>query len=243
MEETISLRELFNALRKRWKLIILLSLFSMLISGGISFYVLTPVYKSSTQILVNQKNADNQLDYSQMQSNVSLIDTYREIIKSPAILEKVIKQLNLKYSVEQLNQNITIESQQNSQVFSITVQDNNPGMAVVIANAISDTFQKDIKGIMNVDNVSVLATAEIKQNPTPVSPNPILNIMIGFLIGFLIGIIIAFLLDYFDNTLKNSQDIDNYLGLPVLGTIQKIPQRKGRNRSNLGKKEVRMYET
>ena len=37
MEETISLRELFNALRKRWKLIILLSLFSMLISGGISF--------------------------------------------------------------------------------------------------------------------------------------------------------------------------------------------------------------
>ena len=45
--------------------------------------MLTPVYKSSTQILVNQKNADNQLDYSQMQSNVSLIDTYREIIKAP----------------------------------------------------------------------------------------------------------------------------------------------------------------
>lgn len=241
MEESISLKEFVQTLWKRWKLIVLLSLLGMLVSGGVTFYLITPVYQASTQILVNQKNAENQLDYSQMQSNVSLINTYREIIQSPVILEKVIEKLDLKQSTEQLNQKITINSRDNSQVFSLTVQNDNPGLAVAIVNLVSETFQKEIKGIMNVDNVSILARAEIKENPTPVSPNPFLNIAIGFMVGFLFGIGLAFLIEYFDNTLKNSQDIEYFLDLPVLGSIQNIPQRKGRKRSEIHTKEVETF--
>ncbi|RRN69908.1 capsular biosynthesis protein [Peribacillus simplex] len=226
MEETISIKDIFKTLKKRWKLIMLLTLIAALISGTISYFVLTPVYQSSTQILVNQKQSENQLDSNQIRSNIDMINTYSVIIKSPAILEKVIEKLELDQSVDQLSQKITINSQENSQVFSLTVQDSNPTKAVEIANTVSATFQKEIKDIMNVDNVSILAKAEIKDNPAPVKPNPLLNIAIAVVVGLMAGIGLAFLLEYMDNTIKDEGDIETLLDLPLLGSIQKISQHK-----------------
>lgn len=226
MEETISIQDIFKTLKKRWKLIMLLTLIAALISGSISYFLLTPVYESSTQILVNQKQSENQLDSTQIQSNIDMINTYSVIIKSPAILEKVIDELDLKLSVEQLSGKITINSQENSQVFSLTVQDSNPTQAVEIANKVSSIFQKEIKDIMKVDNVSILAKAEIKENPTPVKPNPLLNIAIAVVVGLMAGLGLAFLLEYLDNTIKDEDDIERLLNLPILGSIQVISQHK-----------------
>jgi capsular polysaccharide biosynthesis protein len=226
MEETISINDIFKTLKKRWKLIMLLTLIAALISGSISYFLLTPVYQSSTQILVNQKQSENQLDSTQIRSNIDMINTYSVIIKSPAILEKVIDELELNQSVDQLSQKITINSQENSQVFSLTVQDSNPAKAVEIANTVSSIFQNEIKDIMKVDNVSILAKAEIKENPTPVKPNPLLNIAIAFVVGLMAGIGLAFLLEYLDNTIKDEDDIERHLDLPLLGSIQKISQHK-----------------
>ena len=222
MEETISIQDIFKTLKKRWKLIMLLTLIAALISGTISYFVLTPVYQTSTQILVNQKQSENQLDSTQIRSNIDMINTYSVIIKSPAILEKVIEKLELDQSVDQLSQKITINSQENSQVFSLTVQDSNPTKAVEIANTVSATFQKEIKDIMNVDNVSILAKAEIKDNTSPVKPNPVLNIAIAVVVGLMAGVGLAFLLEYMDNTIKDEDDIEKLLELPILGSIQKI---------------------
>ncbi|PRS39100.1 capsular biosynthesis protein [Bacillus sp. RJGP41] len=226
MEETISINDIFKTLKKRWKLIMLLTLIAALISGTISYFLLTPVYQSSTQILVNQKQSENQLDSTQIRSNIDMINTYSVIIKSPAILEKVIDELELNQSVDQLSQKITINSQENSQVFSLTVQDSNPAKSVEIANTVSSIFQKEIKDIMKVDNVSILAKAEIKENPTPVKPNPLLNIAIAVVVGLMAGIGLAFLLEYLDNTIKDEDDIERLLDLPLLGSIQKISQHK-----------------
>ncbi|MFS0596025.1 Wzz/FepE/Etk N-terminal domain-containing protein [Peribacillus frigoritolerans] len=222
MEETISIKDIFKTLKKRWKLIMLLTLIAALISGSISYFLLTPVYQSSTQILVNQKQSENQLDSTQIRSNIDMINTYSVIIKSPAILEKVIDELELDQSVDQLSQKITINSQENSQVFSLTIQDSNPAKAVEIVNTVSSIFQNEIKDIMKVDNVSILAKAELKENPIPVKPNPLLNIAIAVVVGLMAGIGLAFLLEYFDNTIKDEDDIERLLDLPLLGSIQKI---------------------
>ena len=237
MEDTISLIDILNTVKKRWKLIIFLTLAAAVISGVVSFYVLTPVYQASTQILVNQKDTESKIDLSQINSNVELINTYSVIVKSPAILEKVKENYDLKQSVDQLNQSIAINSQGESQVFSLTVTDTNPDMAVKIANAVSSTFQKEIKGIMNVDNVNILAKAEVKRNPAPVKPDPYMNIAIALVVGLMAGIGLAFLLEYLDNTLKNAHDVEMFLGMPVLGTIQKLPSKidkKGAKTKGMG---------
>lgn len=224
MEGTVSIREILLIFKRYWRLISLSIVVITMLSGVFSYYVLTPTYQSSTQILVNQKDINNELDATQMRSNIELINTYSVIIKSPAILEIVIKKLDLKQGVDQLNQNISVTSQSDSQVFSITVKDSNPAMAVKIANTISETFQQEIKGIMNVDNVNILAKAELGRNPSPVSPNPVLNIAVGFMVGMLMGMGLAFLLEYLDNSLKTSEEVETFLELPVLGSIDKMPK-------------------
>ncbi|RFU64754.1 YveK family protein [Peribacillus glennii] len=235
MQDTINLKQVFTILKKSWKLITLITMIAVLISGLISYFALTPVYQATAQILVNQKNSESPLDITRMQGNVELINTYSEIIKSPAILEKVIEQLALSQGVAQLNQNISVTIQENSQVFSLSVKDNDATKAVEIANAVSETFQKEIPGIMNVDNVSILAKAKFIKNPAPVSPNPIMNIAIALVIGLMFGIGLAFLLEYLDNTLVNAQDVEAVLGLPVLGSIQKISQEKLKKDSTIQK--------
>jgi len=92
MEETISLKELFQTLKKRLSLIIIITAIATATSGIVSYFLLTPIYQSSTQILVNQtKNEEQLYNYNEVQTNLQLINTYNVVIKSPAILDKVIE--------------------------------------------------------------------------------------------------------------------------------------------------------
>lgn len=222
MRDTVGIIDILKTIKKRWTLIFLTTLIAALISGVISYVLLKPVYEASTQILVNQKTTDNQIDYTHLRSNVDLINTYGGIIKSPAILEIVVDKLDQNLNWEKLNQNITVTSQENSQIFTLTFKDTNPAEAVKIVNTISETFQYEIRNIMSVDNVSILAKAEIKENPIPVKPKPLINIGIAIVIGLMGGMGIALLLDFMDNTVKNDRDVAALLGVPVLGTVQKM---------------------
>ncbi|MGG7619572.1 YveK family protein [Bacillus coreaensis] len=225
MEETISLKELFQTLKKRMSLIVIITLLAVMASGIISFFFLTPIYQASTQILVNQTK-DDQTYYNtnEVQTNLQLINTYNVILKSPAVLEKVINDLNLDLSVSTLNSKISVASENNSQVVNINVQDEDPQRAADIANSTVKMFQKEIKTIMNVDNVSILAKAEVGENQSPIKPQPLLNVAVAMVVGLMLGVGVAFLLEYLDNTLKTEQDIEQTLGLPVLGAIPMIKE-------------------
>jgi len=223
MEETISLKELFQTLKKRLSLIIIITAIATATSGIVSYFLLTPVYQSSTQILVNQSKSDQQIYNSgELQANLQLINTYNVIIKSPAILDKVIEKEKLDMSVGALNELVAVSSEQNSQVVNVSVQNEDPKKAADIANSIATTFQSEISDIMNVDNVSILTQAQLGENPSPIKPQPVLNMAIAFVVGVMAGVGIAFLLEYLDNTIKTEQDIEKQLGLPVLGAITTI---------------------
>ncbi|MCC3356095.1 YveK family protein [Bacillus sp. REN16] len=220
MEETISLRELFQTIKKRLLLIIMITAVAVATVGVISFFFLTPVYESSTQILVNQKTSDQPyMNQNDIRTNVELINTYNEIIKTPAILDLVKEELDL---TEPLGDLITVGSSNNSQVMKITVQHTDPQMAVNIANKTANVFKEEIVKIMNVDNVSVLSPAELPETPVPVKPNPMLNMAIALVVGLMAGVGLAFLLEYLDNTIKTEQDVEKLLELPVLGAIAQI---------------------
>jgi capsular polysaccharide biosynthesis protein len=225
MEETISLKELFLTLKKRLSLIAVITILFATISGLISYFYLTPIYQASTQILVNQSKDDqNAYNVGELQTNLQLINTYNVIIKSAAILDLVIEELNLNMTTSELEGKITVQSEQNSQVVNISVQDSNPNLAADIANTTVSIFQKEIKSRMQVDNVSVLAEARVLDNQSPIKPQPLLNIVIALVVGLMVGVGLAFLLEYLDNTLKTEQDIEQILGLPVLGAIPTIKE-------------------
>jgi capsular polysaccharide biosynthesis protein len=223
MEETISLRELFETLKKRLSLIIIITVIATATSGVVSYFFITPIYQASTQILVNQSKSEEQMyNFNEVQTNIQLINTYSVIIKSPAILELVIKELDLDQTVTELQEKIQVASEKDSQVATITVEDPDPQHAADIANTIASVFKQEIVKIMNVDNVTILSKAEVGDQPTPVKPKPALNMAIAFVVGLMTGVGIAFLLEYLDNTIKTEQDIEKLLELPVLGVISNI---------------------
>ncbi|TGB01719.1 YveK family protein [Halobacillus salinus] len=222
MEETISLQEVFEVLKKRVVMIISLALGAALISGLVTFFVLTPMYQSSTQFIVNQSSNQQQsaaYDINDIRTNVELINTYNVIIKSPAILDRVIEELELNTSTAELSDQISVVNSGQSQVVDVTVIDADPSKAVQIANTTVEIFQDEISTLMNADNVRILSPAVLTADPSPVSPNLVLNISVAILVGLMVGIALALLIDYFDNTVKSEQDIENATGLPVMGVV------------------------
>jgi capsular polysaccharide biosynthesis protein len=227
MEETISLKELLETLKKRMVMIILITMTAGLASGVISYFFLTPIYQATSQILVNQaKNEQSFYSPSEVQTNLQLINTYNVIIKSAPILDKVIAQLDLDMTAEQLKGNITVSSETDSQVVNVSVQNPDPNIAADIANKTAEVFQNEIVNLMSVDNVKIFAPAKVAENQAPIKPQPLMNVAIAIVVGLMASVGLAFLIEYFDNTVKNEQDIEKILGLPILGVIAQIDDQK-----------------
>ncbi|MRH41245.1 capsular biosynthesis protein [Aquibacillus halophilus] len=221
MEETISLKEIFEVIKKRLLLIILLMVGAAGISAIVSFFILTPTYEASSQFLVKQDaQANMEYNSADIRTSLELINTYNDIIKSPRILDVVAEEIGAPLSSEA----IQISSGQNSQVVTVTVTDTDPSMAAEIANTTVEVFQDEVPILLNVNNVNILTEAVVPANPQPVNPKPLLNIAIGLVLGLMVGVGLAFLLEYLDNTIKNQTDIENKLELPVLGVIPHIKE-------------------
>ncbi|WHY66803.1 Wzz/FepE/Etk N-terminal domain-containing protein [Neobacillus sp. SuZ13] len=230
MEETISLKELLETLKKRLVLIVSITVIAAIISGVVSYYFLTPIYQASTQILVNQKK--NEQSWNEVQTNLQLINTYKIIITSPRILDIVSKELDLNMTAAQLKRKITVGNENESQIVNVSVQDADAKVAAQIANKTVEVFKKEVFEIMNVNNVTILSEADVSENPSPIKPRPLINVAIAIVVGLMAGVVLAFLLEYFNNTIKNEQDIEKLLGLPILGVIATIDDQKMQERKS-----------
>lgn len=218
MEETIDLSKLFTILKKNMKYLIILPIVFLVLSMVITFVFMTPKYSSSTQVLVNQKETDNQMMAQQVQSNLQLVNTYSEIIKSPRILDKVSKNLKGKYSSKEISGMLTVSNQSESQILNIVVENESREDARKVANEVANVFSKDVSKIMNVDNVSILSKADINGNL--ISPQPLVNSVVGIFLGLIVALIIIFMKEILDKRIKTEEDVAVILDLPVLGTIQ-----------------------
>lgn len=243
LEETISLQEILKIIKKRLFLIISFTLVAICIAAYISIYVITPVYESQTQILVNQKTNNQEYSWSQIETDLQLINTYNVIITSPIILNKVIEELNLNVNPSQLASRISVSNESDSKVVNITVQDYQPQQAVDIANKIADVFQAEIPTLMSVDNITILSVAKLSENPSPIKPNKILNLAIATVVGFVAGIGLAFLLEILDLKIRTEKDVEEIIHLPIMGLVGPIPQEKKKksdfkSRRNRGNRHV-----
>jgi capsular polysaccharide biosynthesis protein len=225
MEETISLKELFYILKKRLAMILVIAFGAAIVSAIISFFFMTPIYQSSTQILVNQKKPEGaMIQAGEIQTNIQLTNTYKVIIKSPVVLDQVNEKLNLNMTAQALTGKVNVANEKDSQVISVTAEDKDPKVARDIANATADVFKGEVAKIMNVDNVTVLSKAEVGENQSPIKPRPMLNVAIAFVVGLMAAVGLAFLLEYLDNTVKKEEDVENLLGLPVLGIVARMDE-------------------
>ncbi|MBU5594384.1 capsular biosynthesis protein [Amphibacillus sp. MSJ-3] len=234
MDETITITEIAQIIRKRLGLILGLTFGAALISGLFTLFFITPTYQADSQFLVNQNQSqvDSTAELNDIRTNIELINTYSVIIKSNRVLDEVIDELNLAMTSGTLSEKLSVSNENNSQVVTVSATDSDPEMAVEIANTTVNVFKNQIGELMNKDNVNILNAAELPDDPTPVSPNTLLNVAIAFVLGAMVGIGLAFLLEFIDTSIKTEADIDHTLGIPVIGIVSKISEKDLLNTQN-----------
>lgn len=206
-------------------MILVIAFGAAIVSAIISFFFMTPIYQSSTQILVNQKKQEGAaIQLGEIQSNIQLTNTYKVIIKSPVILEQVKESLGLDVKTQDLSGQIEVITEKDSQVVTVIAEDPNPKLARDIANKTAEVFKTEIAKIMSVDNVTVLSKAEVVESQFPIKPRPMVNVAITFIVSLMAAVGLAFLLEYLDNTVKKEEDVENLLGLPVLGIVARMDE-------------------
>ena len=218
--EEISIKELFFILRKWVWLIIGLLVVSMVISGLVSFYVLDKEYQAFTTLMVGKPQdykSENTLEYNDLILNQKLVSTYGELIKTRAVSDKVIANLKLPISYSQFGSKVNVSLVKDTEIIKIQVTDGDPALAADIANETAEVFMETVKEIMRVENVQIIDPAQVPTSP--ISPRPLMNIGIAGVLGVMLGIFIAFLKEFLDNSIKTPEDVEKYLGVPVLGTI------------------------
>ncbi len=217
--EEINLKELFDYFKSKLKWV-MITVFAFMIIGNIyTIATRVPMYKSDTTIVLVSEN-DKEYNTNELQLNKNLVGTYSEIIKSRKVLEPVIENLRLKYTYGELKSNISVTSVTNTEIIRITVNDKKAEKATRIANEIADVFTKEVQKIYKLNNVSVVDKAV--SNPNPYNVNFVKDNLIYIALGLIISCGIIFIKFYFDTTIKTSEEIENKLGLTILGIVPKV---------------------
>ncbi|WP_271402360.1 YveK family protein [Salinicoccus roseus] len=227
MKKTLNLEDYFRIIERYLTMIIAIMLFFGSLAAFSTALFMPPQYEAHTEILVSQSQETEGVSEQDSNSSPPMINTYREVIKSQAVLDEVVKNLNLERSTVVLANQITVDNQDQSQVVTVTVTDLHPKNAETITNEIAGVFRESVHEVMNVDNVSILTAANVGDEPSPVSPRPLFNITIGMLLGGLLGLGIAFFRTFFDKRITTDKEVEEVLDLPVLGTIANFDIQKG----------------
>ena len=222
-EQEIRLDEVFKSLKKRWIMIVSLTLIAAIISAAISFFVIKPKYEATTKIFIGKDESENS-PYSQSDVTMlqNLLKTYSEVIRTKDLIENSIDDSNLDLETNEVLANLSVTSISSTQIMKLAYQSEEPREAKVILERITNRFIEKSKELIPNGNVEVVETVEYPENP--VSPNKAMNIAIAGVLGLMLGIGIALLREFLDNTYQNKEQIERELDLPVLGMI---PESKG----------------
>mgnify|MGYP002795867319 FL=1 len=213
--EEINLKEVFDYFKSKilW---IVIAIVAILIVGNV-YTVITrvPMYESDTTIVLSgNKDAYSSTD---SQINQNLIGTYREIIKSRNVLSQVIDNLDIKMSVDELANNITATSVEDTEIIRITVADDRAKDARDITDEVAKVFSDEVQDIYNLENVTIIDKADLANKPYNI--NYVKDNIIYLIAGIVLSFGVVFVMYYFDTSIKSSETIEEKFGLTVIGVV------------------------
>ena len=184
------------------------------------------MYKSQTSLVLTRSSDSTTITQSDISLNKNLVSTYREIIKSRRILSKVIENLKLDLTEQELSGKVSVTSANDTELIVISVIDEDRKIARDIANEIAEVFKEEITSIYNIENISIVDVAVKSKEPYNV--NELKQYIIGTGAGLLLGSLIIVVMFYCDDSIKKPEDIEEKVGLSVLSTVPKYKKKKNK---------------
>ena len=210
-------------LRKLWSKKFFI-IFIALIVGTIallgSVFLVKPKYTSTTRIYVVSRSSDSSLTNQDLQAGSYLVNDYKEVITSNEVLSSVISQENLSISTSELSNMISVSIPTDTRVISISVEDTDAQEAADIANTIREVAAEKIKSVTKVDDVTTLEGAEVASKPS--SPNVKRNALLGVIVGGFLAVVSIIALEVLDDRVRRPEDVEEVLGMTLLGVVPDI---------------------
>ncbi|MBO3335117.1 YveK family protein [Clostridium perfringens] len=221
-ENIISLEEIAYSLKKRWKLIALITIAATLVSAILSFFVIKPQYEAKTKFFIGKQETQENSAYNNndVMMYQQLMKTYAELVKTSDLVTKAVKSADLDYNqkeIEGILNNLTVNPSADTQILDLSFKGENPKDVLKITESIANEFISESKELIPNGNVQVIQKAQLPERP--VSPNKKLNILIASVLGLMVGVGVVLLLEYLDNTFKSREELEKTLDLPIIGSI------------------------
>lgn len=216
-------------LKKLWqkKFMILFATLSFATAAlALSVFVLTPKYTSTTRIYVGNSRAQQEgsITTQDLQVGDYLVKDYREIILSKDVLMTVIENEGLQMTTAELLGKLNVSTPTNTRIVSISVEDENPSQATVVANAVREVASEKIKEITQVQKVTTMEVAEDATAPS--SPNIKRNLVLGGLVGGFLAVATILLAEVLNDRVRRPEDVEDVLGMTLLGIVPDTSQLK-----------------
>ena len=236
--ENIGTNRIFNILKGKKMLIAFILIVFTLLGYLYSFEYVVPKYKSTLSLLLipNTESETQTITNSDLTLNSSLISTYSNIAKNGKVLKKVINNLNLNMTEEELLSRLEVKNIKNTYIIEISVIHTNPKQARIINNELSKVFLEEIKDIYHLNNVGIIDAASLPKEAFNV--NHVKNISIFFLMGLLVSVILVMLINFFDNTIETEEELEKYLQVKTLGSI---PLNQNKKEEIIDKSDAKSY--
>ena len=217
--------DVFAMLKTLWKRkfsIVLVALVFAIAAFGYSAFLAKKEYQSTSRIyVVSRQNQDNNaLTNSDLQAGAYLVKDYREIILSQNVLSQAIEELKLDMTPAELSKKISVSVPTDTRILSITAKDGDPKEAARIANGLRNVAAEKIISVTKVSDVTTLDEAEVPQSPS--SPNIRRNVLLGFVAGAGLMVVLLVVVEVLDDRVKRPEDVEELMGLPLLGVVPDI---------------------
>lgn len=219
-EEVIDLLELFRAILKHIKLIIVLCI----LFGVCGFFgtklLIAPTYTASTSIyLTPQISESGSSDYNSQMANSKLVTNVVNLLTQNNIMSEVAKDVGLE-SAECVKKLVSVTNESDTEIITISATTTDPKLSKDIANDTVSTFIRTMQKNLNVRNIEVVDKAKLSYVPS--GPNVKKNTMIAGVVGLVVGVGYAVLKFLLDNRLRTKEEAEKYLGIPVFCEIPEL---------------------
>lgn len=219
-QENIKVQDIVDAIRSRWQLIVSITLTSVIIASFFTLFIIKPKYEASTKLFIGKESSENK-DQSYSSNDVQmyqkLLKTYSDVIMTSDLVERALSSENLDVDSESVLSGLTVTPKTDTQILQIQYTNTDKNLAMEVVDAITQEFVETSSELISNANVKIIETVKLPQYP--VSPNKKLNISVAFVLGLLISTTLALVLEFMNNTFKDKEQVENILGVPVIGTI------------------------
>lgn len=218
--EEIDLLELFRAILKYIKLIIVLCI--VFGAGGFfgTKFLITPTYTARTSIyLTPQINDTGSLDYNSQMANSKLVTNVVNLMTQNNIMSEVAKDVGME-NASSVKKCISVTNESDTEIVTVTATTTDPKLSKDIANDTVDTFINTMQKNLNVRNIEIVDKAKLSYIPS--GPNIKKNTMMASLVGGVIGVGYAVLKFLLDNRLRTKEEAEKYLGIPVFAEFPEV---------------------